>query len=119
MQQKQQQKVGKLSESQALEYQQGIEDQKKFHALLHEHTKAISTRKAYFTAVSHILLSFVTAPLFTLGTSLQLSISYNAVTLQEFKKTEMASRKFQARVHTKAPAQSESVRFGFLEVFKR
>ena len=70
MQQKQQQKVGKLSESQALEYQQGMDDQKKFHDLLQGHMKVISTRKAYFTAASHICLSFVTAPLFTIGTSL-------------------------------------------------
>ena len=122
MQQKKQQKVGKLSESQAIEYQQGMEDQKKFHDLLQGHMEVISTRKAYFTAATHVLLSFVTAPLFTIGTSLQFSIGKNAVTLQEFKKTDETSRKFQARMghlSPKAPAESKSVRFGFLDVLKK
>jgi hypothetical protein len=54
----------------------------------------LATRKAYFTSASHILLSFMIAPLFTISTSMQLSIPYNAVTINEFRKTETGSRAF-------------------------
>ena len=40
----------------------------------------------------------MTAPLFTIQTSMQLSIAPNAVTIERFKKTNDMSRSFQARM---------------------
>ena len=115
VQQQKERKVGKLSESQSIEYEQGMQDQEKFHLLLREHMQKIQSRKAYFTAFGHILLSMLSAPLFTLSASLQLSLPQNIVTMQEFKRTESSSRSFQARMgHLNAKQVNMSVRFGFL-----
>ena len=58
-----------------------MEEQEKFHNLLREQMHKISQRKVYMTACSHILLSLVTAPLFTVSTSLQISNPNNVVTI--------------------------------------
>jgi len=58
-----------------------MEEQQKFHELLQEHMQKIATRKAYFTGASHVMLSMLVAPLFTLSTSLQLSMAQNAMTI--------------------------------------
>jgi outer membrane biogenesis lipoprotein LolB len=98
-----------------------MEDQQKFHDLLREHMQRISQRKAAFTAGSHVLLSFLTAPMFTLSASLQMSVDKNAVTMQEFKSTDHNIRSFHERMGqlgSKTNQTQASGRFVFLELFK-
>ena len=49
--------IGRMTESQQLEYQQGLEDQQKFHLLLKDHMQKITQRRALFTAAAQITLS--------------------------------------------------------------
>mmetsp|Transcript_15732 Transcript_15732/g.26538 ORF Transcript_15732/g.26538 Transcript_15732/m.26538 type:complete len:114 (+) Transcript_15732:227-568(+) len=95
--------------------------QQKVHDMLRQSMQEISRRKAYFTASSQVLLSLMTAPFITLSTSLQLSNSNQAVTMQNFRKEQSISRAFQARILGKqgGATLSPSARFGFLNMFKR
>ena len=76
----------------------------------------IGQRKVYMTACSQIMLSLLTAPLFTVSTSMQISIPKNVVTIQQFKRVEENSRKFQVRMGHLTNASNgldTSIRFGF------
>ena len=50
----------------------------------------VSQRRANSTAVAHFLLSFVTAPLLTISTSLQISVQQNKVRLIDINPTHEA-----------------------------
>ena len=43
----------------------------------------VNNRRVYATAMAHIALSFLTAPLLTLSTSLQVSMPMSRVTLED------------------------------------
>ena len=58
------------SEALAEERKADIAQQQEFHDLLREQMQVASGRRANATAFAHIGLSFVTAPLITMGTSL-------------------------------------------------
>jgi len=45
----------------------------------------VAQRRANSTAASHVLLSFITAPILTLSTSLQISLPKNLVTLEKLQ----------------------------------
>ena len=65
------------------------------------------------------MLSVLIAPLFTISTSMQLSLGYNAVSMQEFKKTDPVSRKTQSRLGESATSTTErSLRGGFMDKLK-
>lgn len=115
---RQQRQIGKMSMQEQVEMRQGLEDQQKFHELIREHMSHIAERKATFTGASHILLAFITAPLFTISASMQLSINSNAVTMQEFRSKNNNIRSFHERMSQlgqKSIGVDSSVRFGFLQ----
>jgi len=58
------------SEAEFAEKKQEITEQKEFHTLLKTMMYEVNTRKMYATAMGHVCLSFLTAPLLTLSTSL-------------------------------------------------
>ena len=70
------------SEALAEERKADIAQQQEFHDLLREQMQVASGRRANATAFAHIGLSFVTAPLITMGTSLQCSLPQNRVTME-------------------------------------
>ena len=46
----------------------------------------VNNRRVYATAMAHIFLSFLTAPLMTLSTSLQISMPMTRMTLDDLSK---------------------------------
>ena len=58
------------SEAEFAERKTEIEEQKEFHKLLKDMMYDVTKRKTHATAAAHIFLSFLTAPLLTLSTSL-------------------------------------------------
>lgn len=71
------------SEAEFAERKQEITEQKEFHRLLKDMMYEVTTRRTYATALAHICLSFLTAPLLTLSTSLQVSSPLTRVTLED------------------------------------
>ena len=70
------------SEAEFAEKKKEINEQKEFHKLLKDMMYEVTNRRVYATATAHILLSFLTAPLMTLSTSLQVSSPMTRVTLE-------------------------------------
>ncbi len=68
------------------------EQQRQFHELLKEMMYSVAQRRANTTAVSHVLLGLVTAPLMTLSISLQASIPTNRVSLLDILPTTELKR---------------------------
>ena len=59
------------SEAEFAEKKAEIAEQKEFHDLLRNMMYDINNRRTYASALAHVCLSFLTAPLLTLSTSLQ------------------------------------------------
>ncbi len=58
------------SEAEYEERKAEIDEQKQFHKLLKDMMYEANIRRTYATALAHVGLSFLTAPLLTLSTSL-------------------------------------------------
>ena len=71
------------SEAEFAERKQEITEQKEFHTLLKDMMYEVNKRKTSATAIAHICLSFFTAPLLTLSTSLQVSMPMTRITLED------------------------------------
>ena len=65
-----------------------MQQQQEFHSLLKEMMYKVAQRRANSTALAHVMLSFIVAPLFTLSTSLQVSLPQNRKTILDL--TELA-----------------------------
>ena len=79
------------SEAVAAERQADIDQQNEFHDLLKDMMYKVSGRQANSTAVAHIALATVVAPLLTLSTSLQCSIPINRVTMENLNPNQYAA----------------------------
>ena len=78
------------SEAEFAEKKKEIDEQKEFHKLLKDMMYEVSNRRTYATAMAHICLSFLTAPLMTLSTSLQVSTPMSRVTLEHISASQAA-----------------------------
>lgn len=58
-----------------------MSQQKEFHNLLKDMMYSVAQRRANATAISHIVLGLITAPLITMSISLQASLPQNRVTM--------------------------------------
>lgn len=63
-------------------------EQAQFHEMLKDMMYTVAQRRANSTALSHVLLGFVTAPLVTLSISLQASLPQNRVSLNDILPSE-------------------------------
>ena len=79
------------SEAEFAEKKKEIDEQKEFHKLLKDMMYEVSNRRTYATAMAHICLSFLTAPLMTLSTSLQVSSPMSRVTLEHISSSQAAA----------------------------
>lgn len=68
------------------------QQQQQFHELLKEMMYSVAQRRANSTAVSHVVLGMVTAPLMTLSISLQASIPTNRVSMLDILPTTELKR---------------------------
>lgn len=71
-----------ISEAEFAEKKAEITQQKEFHEMLRAKMYEVNKYKINATAVGHVFLSFLTAPLLTLSTSLQVSMPMNKLTLE-------------------------------------
>jgi hypothetical protein len=62
-----------------------MDEQKKFHNMLKDMMYSVAQRRTNFTAICHVMLGLITAPLMTLSMSLQVSLPKNRVTFDDFK----------------------------------
>ena len=85
------------SEAEFAERKAEITEQKEFHKLLKEMMYEVTNRRTYATAMAHICLSFLTAPLLTLSTSLQVSSPMTRMTLEDLS-NEKASQQQGSRM---------------------
>ena len=67
------------------ERQHDMDEQKKFHEMLKNMMHSMAQRRTNFTAMCHVMLGFLTAPLMTLSMSLQVSLPKNRLTFEDFK----------------------------------
>ena len=71
-----------FSEAELAQRTDEITQQAEFHDMLRKMMYEVNTRRSTATAIAHVGLSFLTAPLLTLSTSLQISRPANRVTLE-------------------------------------
>ena len=72
---------------------ENAETQESFQELFAEYMSKVQKRKAATMGIASSLVTFVTAPMITLSTSLQLSVMYNRKTYDDFKNTSLTKSK--------------------------
>ena len=74
-----------FSEAELAQRTDEITQQAEFHDMLKQMMYEVNTRRSTATSIAHVGLSFLTAPLLTLSTSLAVSQPANRVTLESFE----------------------------------